>query len=110
MMFYSSHYLKSSPSPPSPFLQMGSERCKLGGGGRGAGGEGARRWRSGKHFVIVIVLDEVDVHLASLRWLLNILCRGVIIRDAELILVGRPVHSPGFYCTALCSVIFMLKA
>lgn len=108
-MFYASHYLKSSPSPPSPFLQRGSERCKHGGGEEGEQEQkrraglcwGARQWRSCEHFVIVIVLDEVDVHLLSLRWLLNILRRGVIIKDAELIFVGRPVHSPAFLLYSL---------
>lgn len=44
--------------------------------------------------MIVIVRDEADGALLSLRWLLNILGPGLIIKDAELIFVGRPVHSP----------------
>lgn len=69
---------------------------------------GARRWRSCERLVIVIVLDEAGVLLLSLRWLVNILGPGVIIKDAELIFVGSTLQR--FYCTALRSVVFMLKA
>lgn len=56
---------------------------------------------------MVIVLDEADLHLLSLRWLLNILCRAVIINDAELIWVGRPVLSSVFTVQLLQPAIYV---
>lgn len=104
MMFYSSHYLKSSPPPntlPHPTLfhcrekegeereiEMRTERC----------GEAKRKRQQKKKnlFVIVIVLDEVDVVFLfkqlclslsplSLHRLVNILHHRMIIAAIELI-------------------------